>query len=154
MRVYFEWLGKHEKLVVAVTLCLVIAFVVQIKFCRVRVEPEANLPQSQPQASTIAQSSGPTNNIAGVWEMSVQKWKGGTQTWTLTLEQEGAVLKGMINSEGGDLLVTGTIEGQSINLAAKRFGVTVDFPATLEGDRMIGVMRALAVTRQWTAKRK
>jgi hypothetical protein len=63
------------------------------------------------------------------------------------------VIKGVINSEGGDLPVAGTIRGQSIKLSAKRFGVTVEFPATLTGDTMTGTMRAMTVTRPWTAKR-
>lgn len=86
--------------------------------------------------------------------MSIRKRKGGTQTWTLTLEQNGEMLNGVINSEGGDLPVTGTIKGQTINLSAKRFGVTVEFPATVNGDAMTGTMHALMVKRQWTAKRK
>jgi len=86
--------------------------------------------------------------------MSVHKRKGASQIWTLTLEQESEKLKGIINSEGGDLLIEGTIKGQSINLSAKRFGVTVEFPGTLDGDTMRGTMRALIVKRQWVAKRK
>jgi len=153
MREYFEWLVRREKLVVAITCVLVIALVVQIKFCKTRDEPEAN-PILRPQGATrAAPSSTSTIGIAGRWEMSIRKRKGGTQTWTLTLEQNGEILTGVINSEGGDLPVTGTIKGQSINLSAKRFGVTVEFPATLDGDTMTGTMRALTVTRQWTAKR-
>ena len=62
--------------------------------------------------------------------MSVQK-RSGTQIWTLKLEQDGERLKGIINSEGGDLPVTGTIKGQTIKLSAKRFGVTVFLTETL-----------------------
>jgi len=85
--------------------------------------------------------------------MSLQRRNGGTQTWTLTLEQNGEMLKGVINSEGGDLPVAGTIKGKSINLSAKRFGVTLEIPATLNGDTMTGTMHALTVTLRWTAKR-
>jgi hypothetical protein len=86
--------------------------------------------------------------------MSVQKRKGGVQTMTLTLAQNGEALSGVIKSEGGDLTVTGTIKERAINLTAKRFGFTVEFPATFDGEMMTGTMRALTVTRQWTAKRK
>ena len=44
MSEYSEWLVKHEKLVAAITFALVIALVVQMKFCKAR-EPEANLPE-------------------------------------------------------------------------------------------------------------
>ena len=153
MREYFEWLVRHEKLLVAITFALVIALIVQMNFCKARIEPEANLLPSQPQANQFTQPSGSTSNVAGRWETSIQKRKGGTQIWTLTLEQNGEMLKGVINSEGGDLPVTGAIKGQSINLSAKRFGVTVEFPATLTGDTMTGTMRVVTVTRPWTAKR-
>jgi hypothetical protein len=151
---YFEWLVRREKIVVAITIVLAIALVVQMRFCRVRVVPEANLLPSQQRTSQIPQSPDSIINIAGQWEMSVQKRKGGSQIWTLTLEQDGEELKGIINSEGGDLTIGGTIKGQSINLSAKRFGVTVEFPATLDGDMMKGTMRVLTVSRQWVAKRK
>ena len=151
MRKYFDWLVRHEKVVLAITCALVIALVVQMKFCTARVEPEATL--RQPEASRIAQTSNSANGVAGRWEMSIQKPKGGTQTWTLTLEQNGEMLKGVITSEGGDLPVTGSIKGQSISISAKKFGVILEFPATLSGDTMIGTMRALTVKRQWTAKR-
>ena len=85
--------------------------------------------------------------------MSVQKPKGGAQIWTLTLSQNGEKLSGVINSEGGDLAVTGTIKGQSIDLSAKRFGVILELPATLQGDTMNGTMRVLMIKRQWIAKR-
>src|SRR5438552_16604495 len=97
--------------------------------------------------------SSSTTSVAGIWEISLQKrsWR---QIWTLKLEQNGERLKGIINSEGGDLPVTGTIKGQTINLSAKRFGVTVEFPAVLNGDTLTGKMHVLTVDRQWTAKRR
>ena len=149
----FEWLVRHEKLVAAITFSLVIALVVQIKFCKTRVEPDASLIVSPQGVSQTAKSSSSTNGIAGRWEMSIQRRKGGTQTWTLTLEQNGEMLTGVLNSEGGDLPVAGTIKGKTINLSAKRFGVTLEIPATLNGDTMTGTMHALTVTIQWTAKR-
>ena len=153
MRKCFEWLVEHEKLVVAITCALVIALVVQIKFCKGRVEPEANLTSNPQTTNGTPSSSSATIGIAGRWEMSIQKKKGGTQTWMLILEQNGETLTGVISSEGGDLPVTGTIKGQTIDLSATRFGVTVSFPATLNGDTITGTMNVLTVTRQWTAKR-
>jgi len=86
--------------------------------------------------------------------MTVYGKRGATQTWTLTLEQNGEQLKGVLNSEGGDLPVTGTIKGNVIDLSAKKFGVTVEFPAVLRGETMEGEMRVLTVNRHWTAKRR
>ncbi len=152
MRRCFDWLIEHEKLLVGVTLVLVVALVAQMKFCKAPLEPDVNFARSPP-SSQLDNPSGSIINVAGTWEMSVQK-RSGTLTWTLKLEQHGERLTGVINSEGGDLPVTGTIKGQAINLSAKRFGVTVEFPATLDGDTMTGTMRALTINRQWTAKRR
>ena len=155
MKAWFDWLVRHEKLVVAITISLVIALVVQMKFCKTktRIEPEPILILGPPGVSQTATSSSSTNGVAGKWEMTIPRKKGRTQTWTLSLEQNGEMLKGVLNSEGGDLPVTGTIKGKSINLSAKRFGVTLEIPATLNGDTMTGTMHALTVTLHWTAKR-
>ena len=153
MRRCFDWLVRNEKLVVAITGALVIALVVQTKFCKARIEPAADLTTGRPEAGRTAPPTGSTASVAGRWEMTIQKRKGGTQTWTLTLEQNGEMLKGVIKSEGGDLPVAGTIKGQTISMSAERYGVTVEFPAALRGDTMVGTMRALTSTRQWTAKR-
>jgi len=152
MRRCFDWLIEHERPLFGVTLVLVVALVAQMKFCNARLEPDVNFARSPP-SSQLNNPSGSAINVAGTWEMSVQK-RSGTLTWTLKLEQHGEQLTGVINSEGGDLPVTGTIKGQAINLSAKRFGVTVEFPAILDGNTLTGTMRALTVNRQWTAKRR
>jgi hypothetical protein len=149
-RTFFAWLISHEKLVAGVTLVLVLALVAQVRFCKSRVEPGAD--SSKP--STHSAQSSSVAGISGTWEMSVQKRRSGTQTWTLNLQQSGEQLNGVINSEGGDLIVTGTIKGQAINLSGKRFGVTVEFPATLTGDMIVGEMNVLTVNRHWTARRR
>ena len=86
--------------------------------------------------------------------MSVEKKKGGVQNWILTLSQDGDKLSGVISSEGGDLPVNGMIKGDEVSLSAKKFGVTLEFPARVEGETMTGTMKALMIRRQWTARRK
>src|SRR5215208_2875788 len=146
----FEWLVRHEKLVATVAVLLIIALAVQVKFCKGRIGAEG----AQPLASPTPRSPGSKIDVTGRWEMSVEKRSGETQTWTLTLEQTGEALTGVITSEGGDLPVSGTIQGQAVTLSAKRYGVTVEFPAIVEGDTMTGAMRVLSVNRQWAAKRQ
>ena len=146
----FEWLVRHEKLVAAVAVLLIIALVVQVKFCKGRVGPEG----TQPRASPTPRPPGSQIDVTGRWEMSVPKRSGGAQTWTLRLEQHGEALTGVITSEGGDLPVSGIIKGQAITLSAKRYGVTVEFPGIVEGETMTGTMRVLSVNKQWSAKRK
>jgi len=57
MRKYFEWLVRREKIVAAITIVLAIALVVQMRFCKVPVLPEATMPPSQRRMSEIPQSS-------------------------------------------------------------------------------------------------
>jgi hypothetical protein len=147
---FFEWLVRHERLLTAVAVLLIIALVVQVKFCKGRFRPEG----AQPRESQAPRPPGPSADVAARWEMSIKKKSGGAQTWTLKLEQNGEALTGVITSEGGDLPVSGTIKGRAVTLSAKRYGVTVEFPATVEGDTMTGTMRALSVNRQWVAKRQ
>jgi len=146
----FEWLVRHERLVAAVAVLLVIALVVQVKFCKGHIRPEG----TRPREGRAPQPPGPRIDVSGKWEMSIKRRSGGTQTWTLTLEQNDEALTGVITSEGGDLPVSGTIRGRAVTLSAKRYGVTVEFPGTVEGDTITGTMRALSVNRQWTAKRQ
>ena len=148
----FNWLVRREKFVVAMTLVLVVALVIQLKYCKSRVEPEIITLRSSESHAATKPSAASREGISGTWEMTVPNKKG-HQTWTLTLEQNGEQLKGILNSEGGDLPVTGTIKGKTISLSAKKFGVTLELPASLNGETMSGVMRALTVERRWTAKR-
>jgi hypothetical protein len=157
MKRCWDYLVEHEKVVVFINLFLVFAFFWQLRSQNARLELTNDLPQIQAvdtSANHSEQTFDAAQNVAGSWEMTVQKKKGGIQIWTLTLKQNGEQLTGVINSEGGDLPVTGTIKGQSFNLSAKRFGVTVEFHAVLNADTMTGEMRVLTISRQWTSKRR
>jgi hypothetical protein len=146
----FHRLVRHEKLLAAVTLALVAALVLQLKYCR-RPEPQEI---TLTGGATAPSPGAETADLSGVWAMSMEKRRGGAQEWTLTLRQEGERLEGFIRSEGGDLAVSGTVRGRAVELSAERMGVTVEFPAAFDGERLAGTMRALTVERRWTARRK
>ncbi|MBV9209982.1 MAG: hypothetical protein JOZ52_05105 [Acidobacteria bacterium] len=154
MRRLFNWLIEHEKFLTVVTLALVITLVLQIRFCGDRNGSGVNISSNQTERKFPETNGGAPDGLTGVWEMSVQKRSGGEQNWTLTLTQNGEALSGVIRSEGGDLPVSGTIQGNDINLSAKKFGTTVEFPAKFDGEVMRGTMKALIISRQWTAKRR
>ena len=135
------WSGT--RLVATVAVLLIIALVVQVKFCKRRVEPEA----ARPRASQTPPPPGPKSDVTGTWEMSVQKRSGGAQTWTLTLEQSGEALKGVITSEGGDLPVSGT-SGPGGHILGRRYGVR-GFPFC-RGGTMRERWRA-HLNRQWSS---
>lgn len=96
-------------------------------------------------------------NVAGKWEMS---WEGrqGTQTATLTLEQDGENLKGTMTGRRGDIPVTGTIKGKSITVVVKRQTpngeFTQEYKGTVDGTSMKGTMSAGERTIDWTAKKQ
>lgn len=151
----FRWLVRHEKLLACATLVLVAALVLQLKYCRPRPPREITLTGAETRTSAPAPSPGEaTADLSGVWAMSVEKRRGGAQEWTLTLRQEGERLEGFIRSEGGDLAVTGTVRGRAVALSAQKMGVTVEFPAAFDGEKLAGTMRSLTVERRWTARRK
>lgn len=154
MRQIFNWLIKQEKLLIALTFVLMVALVLQIRFCGSNVGSDATVSRNQAETSPPVHTSASPSGLTGIWEMSVQKKSGGVQNWTLTLTQNDESLSGIIRSEGGDLPVSGTIKGNEISLSARRFGTTVEFPAKFDGNTMTGTMHALTISRQWTAKRR
>jgi len=154
MRELFDWLVEHERFLVVVTLALVAAVVLQVRFCGSKISPSMTIPSNRTETNSPSGNSASPVGLTGIWEMSVQKKSGGTQNWTLTLTQNGEALSGVIRSEGGDLPVSGAIKGEEISLSAKRFGTTVEFPAKFDGETMTGTMKALMIERQWTAKRR
>ena len=154
MRQLFDWLIDHEKFLIGATFVLIVALVLQMRFCDGNVGSDVTVSRNQTGTNPTASTPGSPGSLTGVWEMSVQKKNGGVQNWTLRLNQNGEALSGIIRSEGGDLPVSGTIKGDEISLSAKRFGTTVEFPARLDGETMTGTMKALMVRRQWTAKRR
>ena len=145
----FDWLVEHEKVLILTTSILIIALGLQLRFCQRNVASDVTVSQ------TLTNSNASINGrLTGIWAMSVEKKKGGVQNWILTLSQDGDKLSGVISSEGGDLPVNGMIKGDEVSLSAKKFGVTVEFPARVEGETMTGTMKALMIRRQWTARRK
>ncbi len=153
MRATIDWLVRHEKLLVGVTLCLVIALAVEVKIGGKDDVVGGNLGDT-PAPAVFAKSGGPASDVSGKWEMRVPRRSGGAQIWVLTLAQKGEELTGNIKSEGGDLPVFGAISGQEIHLFAKRYGATVDFSAKLGEGVMEGTMQAAVISRRWSATRK
>jgi len=154
MRRLFNWLIEHEKFLTVVTLALLITLVLQMRFCGGKTGHDVTVSSNQTKLESPGTNMGMPGSLTGIWEMSVQKRSGGVQNWTLTLTQNGEALSGIITSEGGDLPVSGTIKGNEINLSGKKFGTTVEFPAKFDGEVMTGTMKALIISRQWTAKRR
>lgn len=95
-------------------------------------------------------------NVAGKWEMT---WEGprGPQTSTLTLEQNGADLKGTMSGRRGDTPITGKVKGKEVTIIVERETpqgkFTQEFKGTVDGASMKGTLAMRENTIQWTAKK-
>ena len=57
--------------------------------------------------------------VAGTWDMAIEGQQG-TFNQTLTLEQDGATIKGTLKGRRGDSPVEGTVTGNKLTFTVKR----------------------------------
>ncbi len=98
--------------------------------------------------------------VAGKWEIT---WEGrnGTQTSTVTFEQDGEKLKGTVTSQfqgqTRESPLEGSVKGKEISFTVKRQTprgeLTQEFKGTVDGDTMKGTFSMGERTVDWTAKR-
>lgn len=99
-----------------------------------------------------------TLNVAGKWEFTSEGPRG-TQTSTITFEQDGTVLKGTMETQRGAVsFENGSVEGNKITFTIVRgmgdrtFEMT--YTGTVEGDTMTGTMtNPRGGDVPWTAKK-
>lgn len=95
-------------------------------------------------------------SVAGKWELT---WEGprGPQTSTLTLEQNGADLKGTMSGRRGDTPVTGKVKGKEVTIVVERETpqgkFTQEFKGTVDGAAMKGTLVMRDTTIEWAAKK-
>ena len=94
--------------------------------------------------------------VAGTWEMTSQSRRG-TRTQTLTLEQDGGTIKGMVKGERGEAPLTGSVTGNKINFTITREtpngSFTIEYTGTIDGDSIKGTSHSERFDGEWTAKR-
>jgi hypothetical protein len=96
--------------------------------------------------------------VAGNWEMSMMGGQGNTMTSTITFEQDGNKIKGVIKGQRGERPFTGTVDGNKISFTVefttpngdKR---TSEYTGAVDGDNIKGTMKTMRGEREWTAKR-
>ncbi len=107
-------------------------------------------------AAGVARAADEPAKVAGKWALSME---GGPRTvfQTLTLEQDGAKIKGTLQGPRGTLPFEGSVKGKAIHFNIKRGfpdqDQTIEYSGTVNGDTMKGFMRAGGQTRNWTARR-
>jgi hypothetical protein len=94
--------------------------------------------------------------VAGTWQISVETPRG-TNDQTLTLEQDGANLKGTLSGRRGDTPIEGKVDGNKISFTVKRETpngtFTLEYSGTAEGDSMTGTVHSDRFDGKWTGKR-
>jgi hypothetical protein len=97
--------------------------------------------------------------VAGTWVMTNQG-RNGVVTNTLTLTQDGGMLKGSMKAENGTEtpLDSGTVSGNDVTFTVTRQGrngeVKVTYMGTTDGDTMKGTFQAGQNSVDWTAKKQ
>ncbi len=105
-------------------------------------------------AAGAARAADEPAKVAGKWALSVE---GGPRMvfQTLTLEQDGAKIKGTLQSPRGPIPFEGAVKGKNISFTVKRADQdqAFEYNGTVNGDTMKGSLRAGGETRNWTARR-
>jgi hypothetical protein len=75
----------------------------------------------------------------------------------MTLEQDGTTLTGNMDGPGGNIPVTGSIEGNALSLSATLTmggqSIPLSFRGTVEGDTARGGLSTPMGDMDWTARR-
>jgi hypothetical protein len=96
-------------------------------------------------------------DVSGKWDLASESPRG-TQTSTITFEQEGTALSGTIETRRGSMpFGDGSVEGNTITFTIVRsMGeriMEMTYKGTVEGDTITGTMTTPRGEMPWTAKR-
>jgi hypothetical protein len=79
VRRLFDWFIRHEKFLIIVTIVLMIALVLQVRFSGSNISSDVTASSNQVETITPATTPDLRSSLTGIWEMSVQKKNGGVQ---------------------------------------------------------------------------
>ncbi|HEV2494244.1 MAG TPA: hypothetical protein VG204_14355 [Terriglobia bacterium] len=95
--------------------------------------------------------------VDGAWELSFEGPRG-TMTQTLTIQQDGASIKGTLTGRRGESNLEGSVTGNKISFTVKRDTpngtFTIDYTGTVDGGSMTGTAHSERFDGKWTAKRQ
>ncbi len=106
--------------------------------------------------SGLAAMAADDANVAGSWQMTFEGPRG-TINQTLSIEQDGAKIKGTLKGPRGDAPLEGSIKGNDISFSVKRDTpngqMVIEYKGAVDGDSMKGTMSGGRFSGDWTAKR-
>ncbi|HMD99943.1 MAG TPA: hypothetical protein VKM93_21770 [Terriglobia bacterium] len=95
--------------------------------------------------------------VDGAWDFSSETPRG-TMTSTLTIQQDGATLKGTMKGQRGESPLQGSVTGNKISFTVTRDTpngtFTIEYTGTLDGDTITGTSHSERFDGKWTAKRQ
>jgi hypothetical protein len=95
--------------------------------------------------------------VDGAWDFSSESPRG-TMTQTLTIQQDGATIKGTLKGQRGEAPLQGTVTGNKVSFTVTRDTpngtFTIEYTGTVDGDSMTGTSHSERFDGKWTAKRQ
>lgn len=106
--------------------------------------------------SAMAVAADEPAKVAGAWELTAENPRG-TNTQTMTIEQDGSKIKGTLKGTRGERAFEGTISGDKIAFTVKietqNGTFSIEYSGTVTGDSMSGTSHSERFDGKWTAKR-
>jgi len=107
-------------------------------------------------ALALAAAAQDNAKVDGNWDLSING-PNGNFTQSLTIQQDGAKIKGTMKGRRGDSPLEGTVDGAKIHFTitrdTPRGSRTIEYTGTVSGDTMKGTVQFGDNQREWTAKR-
>lgn len=98
----------------------------------------------------------PAVDMTGSWEITSESPRG-TQTRTITFEQDGNKLTGTLETQMGSVPIEGSVEGNNITFTMTfsrgERSFEMVYTGTVEGDTAKGTMQTPRGEIEWTGKR-
>lgn len=107
-------------------------------------------------AFTFAAAAQDNAKVDGNWELTMQGGQG-SFTQTLTIQQDGATLKGTAKGQRGESPLDGKVEGNKVHFTIHRQTPNgerlMEYSGTVDGDSMKGTLKMGENERDWSATR-
>jgi hypothetical protein len=107
-------------------------------------------------AFALAAAAQDMAKVDGSWELTMEG-PNGSFTQTLTIQQDGAKLKGTAKGQRGESPLEGTVDGNKIQFTITRHTPNgdraIEYNGTVSGDSIKGTVKFGENEREWTAKR-
>lgn len=104
----------------------------------------------------LALSASQPANIEGSWTMTVQTRRG-TFSQAMTIQQDGATIKGTLQGRRGDVPFEGSVKGNKVQFTVTRQTprgtFSMEYDGVVQGDSMKGTAKTPRFTLDWSAQR-